>query len=317
MRTHILPRVEQTGVPPRGHSPFRISTTEPPPRRGSSPLPRKIGFGSWKRPTPWASPARTTRVWLDNLAKTHGVRVGSAWGLDWQIPLLRPDAISPELTARFSRIAGQLGHEAARRFSEESVNAQQSNGGFQQRSRLKPQRGHSFADSRRPSTSRLVHAGWPSTVRAAMLPSLNTAYTRSPSVTGVGVAYEFCGCLLVFSWRKTSTCQSCLPSARAKARTRHDSPPSAAVVMKTRSPQTIGDACPSPGTSAFHATFFVALHWVGRLVSLEIPCPVGPRNCGQFSARAAVAVRRSRVVDRKRFIAGSPSAAGVISVLAD
>src|SRR5262249_38267413 len=50
----------------------------------------------------------------------------------------------------------------------------------------------------------------------------------------------------------------------------------------------IGEDQPSPGIGTFHATFFVALHSLGRLRSVEMPWPVGPRNSGQFSARPAV-----------------------------
>ena len=66
-------------------------------------------------------PRPSTRSWLENLAKAHGVRIGDAWGLDWQIPMLRPDAISPELTARFARIAKLLEHPAAERFAEQNL----------------------------------------------------------------------------------------------------------------------------------------------------------------------------------------------------
>src|SRR5262245_4607026 len=59
--------------------------------------------------------------------------------------------------------------------------------------------------------------------------------------------------------------------------------PSMAVVRKMRSPQTMGEECPRPSIVAFHFTFLVALHSVGNPVSFEIPCPSGPRHCGQLA----------------------------------
>ncbi len=50
---------------------------------------------------------------LDNLARVHGVTVDGVWGIDWSLALLRPDAASPALTARFARVARQLEHGPA------------------------------------------------------------------------------------------------------------------------------------------------------------------------------------------------------------
>jgi hypothetical protein len=50
-------------------------------------------------------PREQTRRWLENLARIHGTTVHGIWGLDWCIPLDREDAVSPELTARFVRVA--------------------------------------------------------------------------------------------------------------------------------------------------------------------------------------------------------------------
>src|SRR5262245_15738477 len=66
-----------------------------------------------------------------------------------------------------------------------------------------------------------------------------------------------------------------------------------------RSPQTIGVEPDIPGSFSFHATFFVALHSVGRFFSPEMPSLFGPRHWGQFSARAPAGAsgrqrRRSR-----------------------
>jgi hypothetical protein len=53
-------------------------------------------------------------------------------------------------------------------------------------------------------------------------------------------------------------------------------------VRKTRSPQTMGDDQPSPGTAVFHLAS-AAFHYSGKSFSLEIPWRVGPRKHGQFS----------------------------------
>src|SRR6185436_3009228 len=58
--------------------------------------------------------------------------------------------------------------------------------------------------------------------------------------------------------------------------------PSKAVVRKIFLPQTIGDEWPRPSSGVFHFTFLVALHSLGNPVSVETPCPSGPRHCGQF-----------------------------------
>ena len=61
------------------------------------------------------------------------------------------------------------------------------------------------------------------------------------------------------------------------------SPRLTAVVRNTRSPQTIGDDQPRPGTSVFQATFSVADQRSGRFGPLATPRAPGPRNCGQCS----------------------------------
>ena len=43
-----------------------------------------------------------------------------------------------------------------------------------------------------------------------------------------------------------------------------------------------------PGTSTFHATFSVVLHFSGTPVAADIPCPVLPRNSGQSLSAAKV-----------------------------
>ncbi len=58
-----------------------------------------------------------TRGWLDNLARAHGVTVEGNWGVDWVIPLQRPEAVSVEMTAKFLRVARLLGYDAAADFA--------------------------------------------------------------------------------------------------------------------------------------------------------------------------------------------------------
>src|SRR5687768_1113049 len=73
-------------------------------------------------------------------------------------------------------------------------------------------------------------------------------------------------------------------------------------VRKTLSPQTMGEDQPWKGTGVCQATFSVADHFRGRLVSAETPWPVGPRKRGQFSAwaREGRSVRRMRIAWRMR-----------------
>src|SRR5262245_37948108 len=80
--------------------------------------------------------------------------------------------------------------------------------------------------------------------------------------------------------------------------TRQETPPLVAVVTITRSPHTMGEDQPKPGISAFQTTFEVALHSIGTPVSEEMPCPVGPRKPGQFSAWATPVRHRRNKEDK-------------------
>ena len=57
-----------------------------------------------------------------------------------------------------------------------------------------------------------------------------------------------------------------------------------AEVMKSLSSQIIGEEWPIPGTGLFHTTFVIESHLVGKLVSILVPSPLGPRQFGQFCA---------------------------------
>src|SRR5260221_237342 len=123
LRTNILPVVERTGVVPAGV--FEIQDIN----RATTAL----GAERWTSAEDWLAfleaadamglPRASTRRWLENLARVHGVRTTNAWGLDWSIPLLRPDVISTEATAKFQRLANLLGHQPAEQFAAQNLKA--------------------------------------------------------------------------------------------------------------------------------------------------------------------------------------------------
>src|SRR5215813_10643842 len=71
------------------------------------------------------------------------------------------------------------------------------------------------------------------------------------------------------------------PLFRSTEKAREDFPSSVAVVSQIRSPWTTGDDQPRPGIGTFQRILEVSLQLSGRPCSSEVPCPVGPRNCGQ------------------------------------
>ena len=130
LKTYIVPLAEKTGVVPKGL--FEIQdiyqqTTA-------------LGVERWTAAEDWLAfieaadamgLARTsTRRWLENLARVHGVQVGNTWGLDWSIALLRADAISVEATAKFQRLARLLGLEQAEDFAHQNLNLLKAAGAF-------------------------------------------------------------------------------------------------------------------------------------------------------------------------------------------
>src|SRR3972149_3647698 len=88
---------------------------------------------------------------------------------------------------------------------------------------------------------------------ATTCPEPNTAYTRSPSTTGLALA---------------RLCLSCTVGSV---------PSAASSNVHARAPSP-------PFNRVFHAMFSVSLHDSGSRVSLEAPVPAGPRHCGQLSA---------------------------------
>ncbi len=125
----------------------------------------------------------------------------------------------------------------------------------------------------------------PSIETAARVRSKARTYTLWPSVTGVDEAYEFSLCLCPGFCRSTCLSQRMVPLNRSRHNRRNEAPPSVAAVTNTRSSNTIGDDQPSPGIGLFQTMLDVWLHSSGISFSWDIPCRVGPRKQGQFSAR--------------------------------
>lgn len=121
LRKHVLPEVERAGVVPSGL--FEIQDVE---QESSA-----IAVQRWTTVEDWLAfleaarelgvPEQTCRQWLENLARVHGVCVNSVWGLDWRLAVLRHDAISPELTARFLRVARRLNYPQAEVFAARNL----------------------------------------------------------------------------------------------------------------------------------------------------------------------------------------------------
>src|SRR5690606_17907327 len=81
--------------------------------------------------------------------------------------------------------------------------------------------------------------------------------------------------------------QRTLPVSRATQNSRRSFFSSTQEVRKMRSPQTTGEEWPVPGMAVFQVTFSVSDHFRGKPFSALVPSPRGPRQAGQFSARAA------------------------------
>jgi hypothetical protein len=123
LRTNAFPHLEQTGVAPKGVFELQDIT------HGTS----RLAPERWTTAEDWlwcieaadrmGETKETTRRWLENLARVHGVTVAGVWGLDWCLGLLRDDAVSPELTARFARVAELVGHREATGFARTNLAA--------------------------------------------------------------------------------------------------------------------------------------------------------------------------------------------------
>lgn len=121
LTNQIMPHVLRTGVVPKGL--FEIQDVHD--------KTHALAAGRWTAADDWLAyieamdrigvSRELNRSWLENLARVHGVTVHGIWGLDWSVPLQRPDAISTELTARFARVADQLGHQQAAAFARQNL----------------------------------------------------------------------------------------------------------------------------------------------------------------------------------------------------
>ncbi|MBN9691225.1 MAG: hypothetical protein J0M24_13390 [Verrucomicrobia bacterium] len=117
----VEPEVRRTGVVPTGW--FEVQdiygeTLSLAPERWTSPM----AWLAWLEvAVPLGVEPAVARQWLDQLIRVHGATVEGIWGLDWSLPLLRSEAISPELTARMARVAGGLEHEAAAALARRSL----------------------------------------------------------------------------------------------------------------------------------------------------------------------------------------------------
>src|SRR6185312_1637266 len=107
------------------------------------------------------------------------------------------------------------------------------------------------------------------------------------------------------SWpsKLTAFSHSFDPSARFRHHSDRFFPFSVDWVRKILSPQTMGVELPLSGSAIFHLTFLEGDHSVGKLVSVESPWPVGPRQAGQFSALVKEDARKKPVRARRNRLA--------------
>ena len=121
LKKYLLPTLERTGLPPSGV--FEIQDI--PQKRTAMAAERWTSAQAWLDSIEvldaMGFPRARLDQWLDNLARVHGVRIHGVWGLAPGLPLLSPDAISTELTARFYRLALQLNHESAAQLARRSL----------------------------------------------------------------------------------------------------------------------------------------------------------------------------------------------------
>src|SRR6478735_4325937 len=130
------------------------------------------------------------------------------------------------------------------------------------------------------------HSSLPEKSNALRIPVPVITQTLVPSVTGDGVDWFCFRCMWLQPPR--SRCHRIVPLARythhrCRLGARPVSGSASATLRKIRSPQTIGVEPESAGMPSFHAMFSDCVHFTGRLVSVLIPLPEGPRHCGQFS----------------------------------
>ncbi len=166
LKINIVPQAEKTGVVPTGI--FEIQDIN---RQSTA-----FGVERWTAAEDWlifleaanamGLPPASTRRWLENLARVHGVQLTNSWGLDWSIALLRADAISSQATAKFQRTAKLLEYPQAERFARQNLNLLKEGAAFPVLATAAPatqpvQSGQGFFIS--PRTNR---PGWPITLGA-------------------------------------------------------------------------------------------------------------------------------------------------------
>src|SRR4030095_8906654 len=95
--------------------------------------------------------------------------------------------------------------------------------------------------------------------------------------------------------------QSVLPSEAFRQSTTNRDCLSSAVVMKTLSPHTTGDECPSPGNAIFQLKSD-SVHCVGMVFTSLMPLPFGPRNRVHSCARLRRAGATHRATAKYRHV---------------
>src|SRR4051794_17239820 len=78
-----------------------------------------------------------------------------------------------------------------------------------------------------------------------------------------------------------------LPLLLSTQITKSSCPSSVADVSQILLPQITGDDHAFPWIATCHLMFSAGDQVTGRLFASESPCPVGPRNCGQFCSALA------------------------------
>ena len=121
--------------------------------------------------------------------------------------------------------------------------------------------------------------------------------TSFPSVAGVLEARLLRRWIVSSGALNILRCQRMLPSFLFRHSSIRSPDFSSVLMVKIRSPQVMGDACPVPGRGIFQAMLVPVFPFqlTGRSFSLLVPSPRGPRQACQFSpAAGGETVRRRR-----------------------
>lgn len=90
-------------------------------------------------------------------------------------------------------------------------------------------------------------------------------------------------------FRQSTRSRPCMPAKRRRTEVSGSK-----AVRKTRSPQTIGEEWPGPGSCTFQCC-----RSGPENDSVEVPSPRGPRNCGRFSAAPIASAMDARITARE------------------